>query len=288
MDSFFGECIKKLQAANIAMPRLEARMLWAEVLQCTPSEVYENTPLTDAQKEQISAMLERRLSHEPMDKILGHREFYKADFKVNTDVLSPRPDTETLVESALNFLPLETTAKILDLGTGSGCIIISLLAERIKAHGVAVDISPAALAVAKENAEHLDVCNRLNFICADWFQPDFATLMTDKFDIIVSNPPYIPSADIAGLDDEVKNYDPQTALDGGADGYDCYRRIAELAPNLLKDGGLLILEAGYNQAENIRKICEENNMFHLRTVKDLADINRCVIMKKAVAETKKI
>ncbi|MBR1841138.1 MAG: peptide chain release factor N(5)-glutamine methyltransferase [Alphaproteobacteria bacterium] len=288
MNSFFSECVKKLQAADIAMPRLEARMLWSEVLKCAPAEVYENASLTDAQKEQIFAMLKRRLSHEPMDKILGHREFYKADFKVNTDVLSPRPDTETLVESALNLLPINTQAKILDLGTGSGCIILSLLAERIKAYGVAVDISPAALAVAEENAEHLGVCNRLNFICADWFQSDFTALIADKFDIIISNPPYIPSADIEKLADEVKNYDPRTALDGGADGYDSYIRIAELAPIILKNGGLLILEAGYNQAEKIRQICENHNMSHLQTIKDLAGINRCIIMKKAVAEPKKI
>ncbi|MCQ2735423.1 MAG: peptide chain release factor N(5)-glutamine methyltransferase [Alphaproteobacteria bacterium] len=288
MDSFFNECIKKLQTAGIAMPRLETRMLWADILKCAPAEVYENTPLTEEQKSQVSAMLQRRLLHEPMDKILGHREFYKSDFKVNADVLSPRPDTETLVESALNLLPENTQAKILDLGTGSGCIIISLLAERLKTSGVAIDISPTALAVAKENAERLNMCSRLKFICADWFQADFTTYLTDKFDVIVSNPPYIPSIDIAKLDDEVKKYDPRIALDGGADGYNSYRRIAELAPDILKDEGFLILEAGYNQAEDIRRICEKNNMTHFKTVKDLAGINRCVIMKKAVAETKKI
>jgi release factor glutamine methyltransferase len=224
-------------------------------------------------------MLQQRLAHKPLDKIIGRREFYKANFVVNENVLSPRPDTEILVEEAIKLLP-DTAVEILDLGTGSGCIIESILAEKPQARGVAVDISAAALQTARLNAENLQLTTRLDFVNADWFAPDFCAEIGKKFDMIVSNPPYIPTADIATLAAEVKNYDPAAALDGGADGYDSYRRISELAPELLQNGGYILLEAGIGQAEKIADIFCNHKLKLINIVPDLNGISRCIILQK--------
>ena len=166
------------------------------------------------------------------------------------------------------------------MGTGSGCIIESILAERPQALGVAVDVSEKSLQVAQKNAENLGLSERLQFIQADWFAADFCERIGKKFAMIVSNPPYIPTADIATLEPEVKNYDPLPALDGGTDGFSCYRRIAEIAPKLLRDNGYILLEAGIGQADEIAVIFTRQGLKHIRTVADLGGINRCVVLQK--------
>ena len=286
MTDFFSQIIQKLVAEKIENPRLEARLMIAEALQCHPEEVYQNTKLTDEQQKKTEFMLEQRLKHKPLDKILGHREFYKYDFKVNEDVLSPRPDTEILLEAALEILSGMLEPKILDLGCGSGCILESLLKEIPHAIGCAVDVSAKALAVARQNADSLAVSERLRFVKASWFDDDFTDVVGTKFDMIVSNPPYIPSADIETLDTEVKDYDPLLALDGGKSGYDSYERIAEVTQELLKDNGYILLEAGFGQAQKIADIFAAQEFKLLKIVSDLAGIERCVILQKAVAENK--
>lgn len=286
MTSFFMEIVQKLVAEKIENPRLEARLMMAEALQCRPEEVYQNTKLTDEQQKKVEFMLEQRLKHKPLDKILGHREFYKYDFKVNEDVLSPRPDTEILLEAALEILPDFTEPKILDLGCGSGCIIESLLKEIPQATGYAVDISEKALAVARQNADSLAISERLRFVNTSWFNADFTEVIGTKFDMIVSNPPYIPTAEIKDLATEVKDYDPLLALDGGNSGYDSYERIAEVTQELLKDNGCILLEAGFGQAQKIADIFTAQGLKLLEIVNDLAGIARCVILQKAVAENK--
>lgn len=286
MTDFFSQIIQKLVAEKIENPRLEARLMIAEALQCRPEEVYQNTKLTDEQQKKVEFMLEQRLKHKPLDKILGHREFYKYDFKVNEDVLSPRPDTEILLETALEILQDVTEPTILDLGCGSGCIIESLLKEIPQATGCAVDVSAKALAVARQNADSLAVSERLRFVKASWFDDDFTDVVGTKFDMIVSNPPYIPSADIETLDTEVKDYDPLLALDGGNSGYDSYERIAEVTQELLKNNGYILLEAGFGQAQKIADIFAAQEFKLLKIVSDLAGIERCVILQKAVAENK--
>ncbi len=279
MNQAFDFIVQQLASTGIPSPRLEARLLIAAILQCPPSAVFADTELSAEQKQRLNQLLQQRLAHKPLDKILGHREFYKFDFAVDENVLSPRPDTETLVEEALKLLP-QTAADILDLGTGSGCIIESILAERPHARGVAVDISAPSLQIARQNAENLGLSERLRFIQADWFAADFIRQIGQKFSLIVSNPPYIPTADIADLEPEVRDYDPSTALDGGADGLVSYMRIAELAPELLHTGGYILLEAGINQADDIVAIFVRNGLKHIRTVNDLAGIARCVILQK--------
>jgi len=286
MESFFIQIVQKLAEAQIENPRLEARLMFAEVLHRSPSEIFQDISLTDEENKKVEAMLEQRLRHKPLDKILGHREFYKYEFKVSEDVLSPRPDTEILVENALEILKSITSAKILDLGCGSGCIIESLLKDLSFASGCAVDISGKALAIAKENADNLAVSERIRFVNAGWFDADFVTKIGDKFDIIVSNPPYIPSDDIKTLDREVKEYDPMLALDGGKSGYESYEQIAKIAPQLLQDGGYVLLEAGIGQAEKIADIFMLKGFKLLKIANDLSGIARCVILQKAVAENK--
>lgn len=286
MDSFFLQIVQKLAEAQIENPRFEARLMFAEVLHCLPSEIFQDTSLTEEENKKVEAMLEQRLQHKPLDKILGHREFYKYEFKVSEDVLSPRPDTEILVENALEILKSIPSAKILDLGCGSGCIIESLLKDLSFASGCAVDISDKALATAKENADNLAVSERIRFVNASWFDTDFVTSVGEKFEMIVSNPPYIPSDDIKTLDREVKEYDPMLALDGGKSGYDSYERIAKIAPQLLHNGGYVLLEAGIGQAEKIADIFMLQGFNLLKIADDLSGIARCVILQKAVAENK--
>lgn len=264
------ELIEALIKAHIPSPRLEADI----ILKHTAPE-YPNVSVKEQQN--ARQMLKRRQNHEPLDKILGFREFYKSVFKVSKDVLSPRPDTEILVESALELMPKDEVIKILDLGTGSGCILLSLLKENKKAFGIGVDISKKALVIAQENAQNLGVLAQTIFVNKSWTEPDF---IKEIFDIIVSNPPYIPTEEIETLSLEVKNNDPLCALDGGKDGLSCYRDIARVAPDLLKKDGYILLEVGCNQAEDVKKIFEKEGLKYIKTTQDLAGINRCVILKK--------
>lgn len=276
----FDQVVEKLVSKQIISPRLEARLLMAHVLNVEPDEISPSTVLDEVQKLELNRLLEKRLAHMPIDKIIGRRAFYKYDFFVNEDVLSPRPDTEVLVEAAVLFAQESQAKTILDLGTGSGCILCSLLKECETASGWAVDQSAKSLAVARKNAEHLGIGTRVTWLQADWFDPDFPAKFPFKFDLIVSNPPYIASAEIETLDAEVKLYDPYKALDGGADGYQSYRRIAELAPQLLNDDGRIFIEAGINQADRICQIFEENGLMCCDVLKDLSGVERCVIFQK--------
>lgn len=264
------ELIRALIAAKIPSPRLEADIILKNSAPAYPD-------ITTEEKQKVKQLLARRLQNEPLDKIIGQREFYKSVFKVNSDVLTPRPDTEILVESALKLIPQEANWNILDLGTGSGCVLLSILQDRTNTLGIGVDVSASALKVAKENAHNLNLNQRAQFIHKSWTEPNF---ITSQFEIIVSNPPYIPSAEIETLETEVKNYDPLLALDGGKDGLKCYREIASAIPSILKENGYILLEVGYNQAADVAKIFTEMNLTLIEIVPDLAGINRCVILKK--------
>ncbi|MBQ2884736.1 MAG: peptide chain release factor N(5)-glutamine methyltransferase [Alphaproteobacteria bacterium] len=262
--------ISQLVQAKISSPRLECDILLRQYMPNYPQYTKEeNINLNNA--------INRRINHEPLDKILGYKEFYKYTFQVDNNVLSPRPDTEILLEKALSFIDDDANSSVLDLGTGSGCILLSILKEKIKAQGVGVDISIDALQFAKKNAQHLKVQERVEFINKSWEEKDF---VNTQFDIIVSNPPYIPTNEIETLDIEVKKYDPITALEGGVDGLKCYRDIAKITPLILKTGGYILLEVGYNQATDVANIFEKEGLKIVEIVQDLSGINRCVILKK--------
>ena len=279
MNCSFDDIVVRLSAENISSPRLEARMMLAYILDTDASTIVPSqVNLTDTQADKLQEMIEERLEHKPLCKILGTKSFYKYDFVVNEDVLSPRPDTEILVETAVEFSKQFSFNKILDMGTGSGCILLSLLGEIPDAVGTGIDISPAALSVARTNAKRLGYTDRCRFFNSSWFEDKFD--YGSNFDLIVSNPPYIPTKDIAGLDEEVKFYDPLTALDGGADGLKDYRRIAEISSQLLNDDGFLLLEFGINQSAEVKKIFLSAGFELVDIKKDLSGKDRCIILKK--------
>jgi len=221
--------------------------------------------------ELITDYAARRLAGEPIDSILGYREFYDRAFKINKDVLSPRPETEMLVEAALEFLKDKPMARILDLGTGSGAIIISILAEVKQAEAVAVDLSNAALDIARENAAAHFVTDRLTLLEGSWFVP-----VSGHFDIIVSNPPYITASAMEDLDIEVKGFDPDLALRGGEDGLTAYRVIIKQAAHYLQPDGILLFEIGYDQGVLVKNLFIEASFTDISVHKDLSGHDRMI------------
>ena len=256
-------------------------MILAHILQKDISELYFSCPeLSPKQEQEAMAIVQKRLLHWPLCKLLGEKGFYKYNFAVSEDVLSPRPDTEILVEAAIKCAKEVSAQRILDLGTGSGCIVLSVLADVDSLQGVAVDVSAKALQIAEKNAQNLGLRKRVRFVNKSWFDADFVSVLGQDFDIIVSNPPYIPSKDIAGLDSEVKEHDPLLALDGGADGLVHYRKIAKTAFAMLKAGGFIFLEGGIDQEKQIADIFEQAGFSLQHILKDYGGINRCIILKK--------
>jgi release factor glutamine methyltransferase len=223
----------------------------------------------------FSKFVERRCRFEPVSRILGTREFYGRSFQVTPEVLDPRPDTETLLGAALGLVQGRGPLCILDLGTGSGAIAVTLLAELPGATAVASDLSAAALAVAKGNAEALGVARRASFVQANWFEGIDGT-----FDLIVSNPPYIPLADIAGLARDVRDFDPARALDGGPDGLEAYRRLASGARGHLAAKGHIVLEIGAGQENAVNELFTGQGFARKSRHFDLAGHVRCLVFTR--------
>ncbi len=228
-------------------------------------QILDRAARNDAEFERFIAA---RAHHQPVAQILGRRAFWTHEFHVTKDVLDPRPDTETLVEAALS-VPFDD---VLDLGTGSGCVLISVLGERPEARGLGIDISPAALAVARGNGTRMGVDARLDWAVSDWFAN-----VSGQFDLIVSNPPYIDAATYAGLAVSVREFEPKLALTPGPDGLEAYRVIAAQAPDYLRDGGWLMVEIGFDQAEPVCALFAAKGFGEISVRKDLAGKDRCVI-----------
>lgn len=266
---------KALVAADIDGSALDARLLMQAATGLSHEDLIAspNTKLTDQAAETFSGFLNRRLDHEPISRILGSREFYGREFLVTPAVLDPRADTEALIELVLD-LPRLDHGRLIDIGTGSGAIAVTMLAEMPSYTGVAVDLSPDALHVAKTNALANGVSGRLQFHHGSWFEG-----ITEKFDLIVSNPPYIPHGDIDGLGDEVKNFDPHLALDGGGDGLFAYRAIAAGARLRLATGGVVALEIGVGQAADVTEIFISHEFTPLGQRKDLGGHLRALSFK---------
>lgn len=258
-------------AATSATAALDARLLLQAAAQVTHEDIIA-TPdavLLSDKSALFESYVTRRLAHEPVSRILGHRDFYGRRFSVTSAVLDPRPDTETLIDAALLLIP--PGARLLDLGTGSGAIAVTLLAERTLATGVATDISEDALAVACSNAEAHGVLPRLELVQGDWFEP-----VTGGFDVILSNPPYVPAGDVAELAPDVREFDPLPALAGGADGLDPYRAIAAGAAGHLNSGGLILLEIGAGQEEAVAGLFAGQGLRNVGRFRDLAGHVRCL------------
>ena len=263
--------------AGIEDAQVDARALIGHALHLDRAQVISQSGRTLEAREvdAISALAARRLKREPVSRILGRREFWDLTLEVSPDVLVPRPETETVVEAALDFvvrggLRMEKL-RVLDIGTGSGALLLALLQELPNAIGTATDISPAALAVARANAARNGLADRCTFVACN-----FADGIAGPFDVIVSNPPYIPHDEIATLDPEVRDYDPALALDGGADGLDGYRAIAHEVRRLLAPRGRLIVELGAGQETAVRALFTDAGLTVVPARKDLAGIPRAL------------
>ena len=245
-------------------------------------------PVSDETAAEYLTLIDRRAGHIPVQQLTHQAFFMGYEFYVNENVLIPRQDTETLVEEALKHLGDVEKPEILDMCTGSGCILLSLLLERQDACGTGVDVSPEALEVAKKNAGILKVENRADFVESDLFSAPYFCEKggkdSGKYDILISNPPYIPTADIQQLMDEVRFHDPVLALDGREDGLYFYRRITEQAGSYLKPGGWLMYEIGCEQGADVSAIMRQNGFVDVAVKKDLAGLDRVVIGKKQMQE----
>jgi release factor glutamine methyltransferase len=245
-----------LRRAGVPEPRREAGSLLAHVLGQDRTFIvsHADDPISEEQLERFREDLAARVGRKPLQYITGHQEFYGLDFEVNEDVLIPRPETELLVELALKSAP-DAAPFICDVGTGSGCIAIALLQQLSRARAVAIDISPAALTVAKRNAARHAVTDRIEFIVSDCFA-ELDSKKT-KFDLIVSNPPYVTDGALAGLQREIRDFEPRLALMAGPDGLAVINRLLLEAPAFLKTGGLVLFEIGFDQSAAIERLMKE-------------------------------
>jgi release factor glutamine methyltransferase len=270
---------ERLEAARIDGPVIDARLLLEAAAGVSRTEIITDPhrELTAEQAAMLDDFLTRRANREPVSHILGVRGFWKILLKVNADVLTPRPDTETILDVVLPRFGEHQAFKVLDLGVGSGAILLAILAERPRAQGLGVDVSEEALAVARENAANLGLADRAALLRGDWTfgLPDAG------FDLVVANPPYIPSADIEALAPEVRDYDPRLALDGGPDGLDAYRLLAPEILRVLKPGGVFAVEFGIGQGADVAALFTAAGAEGLRVVKDLGDRERVLAGEKA-------
>ncbi len=277
-----GSCLTegaaRLRAAGIESPYREARVLLAHALEVDQSAIIGYPERVVTHPDPFLALVERRVQGVPAAQLLERREFWSLPFRVTPDTLIPRPETETLVEAALADLTARELAApvILDLGTGSGCLLLALLSETAAATGIGVDRSPAAVEVARDNAARLGLADRARFLVSDW-----AAALSGRFDIVLSNPPYIARGEIDGLQPEVARYEPKLALDGGGDGLTCYREIVADLPRLLKPGASLFLEVGAGQWEPVAALLETAGLSVSEPVRDLAGISRCIAAQLA-------
>ena len=268
---------KELEQNGILTSKLDVKILLSYLLNIDSKELimYFNQHIEQKFINSFNQLLKRRLNREPIANIVNKKSFWSYDFFVNENVLTPRNDSEILIEAVLsNYNNMQEGLKILDLGTGSGCLILSLLKMYKNASGLAVDISEKALKVARQNAENLKI-NNIKFLKNNWNDN-----IEEKFDIIISNPPYIPTKEIKELEPEVNKFNPLLALDGGEDGLNCYRYLAKSLEKNLKESTKIFLEIGKNQEKDIEKIFNENGYELLKMYKDLAEINRILCFKK--------
>ncbi|PKO26055.1 MAG: peptide chain release factor N(5)-glutamine methyltransferase [Betaproteobacteria bacterium HGW-Betaproteobacteria-8] len=257
-------------ALDMREARLEARLLLQETLGVSHAWLltHEEDTLENTSAQAFQSKLQRRLNGEPIAYILGHREFYGLDLAVNPSTLIPRPDTETLVETALAKIPLNQSCEVLDLGTGTGAIALALANLRPQAEVTAVDFSAAALEIAVSNSIKLGIKN-VHFLQSDWF----SSLAAEKYDVIVSNPPYIAKTDPHLTQGDLR-FEPMSALASGSDGLDDIRRIITSAVEHLNQGGWLLLEHGYDQATAVAELLQQHHFLEIAHSQDLAQITR--------------
>lgn len=271
IGALLAEAAAQLDQAGIEAPAREARILLLHALGRPAAALLDRTEAVDAPA--FAALVARRAAREPMALILGRQGFWTLELEVSADTLIPRADSEAIVEAALAAAP--APRRVLDLGTGTGCLLLAVLSERPGAWGLGIDLSPAAAALAARNAGAAGLASRTAFLAADWAAP---LAPGARFDLVLSNPPYIPNPDLAGLMPEVIAHEPARALDGGTDGLEAYRRICAALPELLAPGGVAVLEVGIGQARDVAALAQARGLTHRETRPDLAGIPRAVVL----------
>jgi release factor glutamine methyltransferase len=268
---------RTLEASGVDLPVFDARLLLEAATGVSRLDILTDPhrAVADDDGARLDALVARRAAREPIAYILGKKAFYSLDFAVGPAVLTPRPDTEMVVEAALAALAEDVPAEVLDLGVGSGAILLSILSARPEAAGIGVDASPDALVFAESNAAALGLSSRATFVHGDW-----GAGVSGPFDLIVSNPPYIPSGDIAGLEPEVSVHEPRLALDGGEDGLEAYRRLWPDVARLLKPGGRFCVEIGAGQGPDVTALARAAGLEVEAIKPDLAGIGRVVLGRR--------
>ena len=271
-----------LRAAGVDGARHDAWLLLGHVLELDRAALLAGAldDLGSKDQSSFSDLVDRRAAREPLAQIIGRKEFWSLDFRITSDVLCPRPDSECLIEAALAEINRQSPTaiwpgRILDLGTGSGCLLLTLLSECPTAKGIGVDLSQKALSIARSNGERLALAERVEWLCADW-----GAALGGSFDLIVSNPPYITTGEAKSLAPEVRCFEPPTALFAGGDGLEAYRALAADLRRLLSPGGTAILEIGAGQAVSVEALLEVNGLRSAGRRLDLAGIERCLIVKR--------
>jgi release factor glutamine methyltransferase len=276
---FLCQAGQRLRGAAIEAPRLEARRLLAHVLNKSEEALLRDprAPVPADQAQQFAALLARRVAHEPFAYLTGRVGFWTLDLEVSPATLIPRADSETLVEAALEACPDRAAAlHVLDLGTGTGALLLAVLSELPAANGLGVDLKPEAAALAARNAERLGLADRARFLAGDW-----AAALAERFDLMLCNPPYIESAVIPGLMPEVARHEPASALDGGADGLSAYRRIIADLPRLLAPRGVAVLELGAGQQAAVEALAKAAGLTPEACRADLGGVPRALVLRAA-------
>ena len=277
IENILDEGINILQKNKIANPQLDSEILLSNSIKRDKKHIILNPKeiLNYDQLEKFNSLIERRKKGEPIAYLINKKEFWKDEFFVNKDVLIPRPDSELIIEQVLKIYSKDDHLQVLDIGTGSGCILLSILKERPNFYGTGIDISKKSINVSKFNAKQLNLTNRVKF-----FHSSVDNFNNGKYDIIVSNPPYIEQLSLKYLEKDVVNFEPKLALSGGFDGFSKIRKVINKASILIKKNGKFILEIGFNQKNKVIKILKEEGFYVNKAIKDYGNNDRCIISTK--------
>ncbi|MDB4084048.1 peptide chain release factor N(5)-glutamine methyltransferase [Candidatus Pelagibacter sp.] len=275
--NILNEGINILQKHKIANPQLDSEILLSNSIKRDKKHIILNPKeiLNLEQLGKFKSLIERRKKGEPIAYLINKKEFWKNEFFVNKDVLIPRPDTELIIEQVLKIYSKDVQLQVLDIGTGSGCILLSILKERSNFYGTGIDISKKSINVSKFNAKQLNLTNRVKF-----FHSSVDNFNNGKYDIIVSNPPYIEQLSLKYLEKDVVNFEPKLALGGGFDGFSKIRKVINKASILIKKNGKFILEIGFNQKNKVIKILKKEGFYVNKAIKDYGNNDRCIISTK--------
>jgi release factor glutamine methyltransferase len=277
IENTLNEGINILQKNKISNPKLDSEILLTNLIKRDKKHIILNPKelLNSEQLNKFKSLIERRKKGEPIAYLINKKEFWKDEFFVNSDVLIPRPDTELLIEEVLKIYSKDKQLQVLDIGTGSGCILLSILKERPNFYGTGIDISKKSINVSKFNAKQLNLMNKVKF-----FNSSVDNFKIGKYDLIVSNPPYIEILNLRYLEKDVVNFEPKLALSGGLDGFSKIRKVINKANTLIKKNGKFILEIGFNQKNKVKKILKEEGFYVNKAIKDYGNNDRCIISTK--------